>query len=472
MDAAPRQRSRAALGLCGVLATLGMATASAAQEPAASGAEARVDGATLAAGRELFERVWAPKDPRSHGGDGLGPVFNAQSCLACHDQGGPGGGGSASRNIEVVTPAAATGYGGYSYSFAMDFGSGRFEYHFGTPQSGRKGKTPRIDPNLLGTIHPGFREAQSVVLHKFGIDAQYATWRDAVPGPHGPIVVQTAQRNPTALFGAGLIDTISDDAIEDAAKRKINSASRVRGRVSRQRDGRIGRFGWKGQTATLADFVRSAAANEIGLEVPGQPQAADPRLPGIGASGPDMNDAECQALIAYVRSLRAPAPRGNVVAADPEAVKAGEATFRSVGCADCHLPRLGDVEGIYSDLLLHDMGPRLGDSGVYGVFTAGRDAPAPRRGARPGRADENAPAGPQEWRTPPLWGLRDSAPYLHDGRAETLDQAITLHAGQGQSSAHRYAQLTPKRKQQLEAFLKSLSAPAAEPEKPDLARAR
>ena len=54
-------------------------------------------------GRELFERVWVKNDPRSHGGDGLGPVFNAQSCVACHNLGGTGGAGAVDKNIEIAT---------------------------------------------------------------------------------------------------------------------------------------------------------------------------------------------------------------------------------------------------------------------------------------------------------------------------------------------------------------------------------
>ena len=76
--------------------------------------------------------------------------------------------------------------------------------------------------------------------------------------------------------------------------------------MSRLKDGRVGRFGWKAQTATLADFVRSAAAGEIGLEIPGRHQAADPRLPGLAATGLDMNESECDALVDFVRSLPGP----------------------------------------------------------------------------------------------------------------------------------------------------------------------
>ena len=82
--------------------------------------------------------------------------------------------------------------------------------------------------------------------------------------------------------------------------------------------------------------------------------------------------------------------------------------------------------------------------------------------------DELFGAARQEWRTPPLWGVRDSGPYLHDGRADTLEQAIALHGGQGAPSAQRYFLLTPKGRMQVQAFLKSLVAP---PEPKQIARA-
>ena len=71
----------------------------------------------------------------------------------------------------------------------------------------------------------------------------------------------------------------------------------------------------------------------------------------------------------------------------------------------------------------------------------------------------SGPATRQEWRTPPLWGFRDSGPYLHDGRAATLDQAVALHGGEGTNSARHYFMLSPEERLQLQAFLKSLVAP-------------
>ena len=249
-------------------------------------------------GRELFERIWLKNDPRSHGGDGLGPVFNGQSCIGCHNLGGSGGAGPVDRNIELATVSGSQGGNGmgYFYSFSMDFGAGRFGYQIGADPQGSSRPGTQAEATFLAGIHPGFREANSTVLHRYGTDPAYNAWRGSVPGRHGSIMIQSSQRNPPALFGAGRIDAIADEAIEAAARRRVTGSSQVKGRVSRLKDGRIGRFGWKAQTATLEEFVRSAAAGEMGLEVPGRHQAADPRLPGLAATGLDMDESECDAL--------------------------------------------------------------------------------------------------------------------------------------------------------------------------------
>jgi RNA polymerase sigma factor (sigma-70 family) len=413
-------------------------------------------------GRELFERVWVKNDPRSHGGDGLGPVFNGQSCVACHNLGGSGGAGAFDRNIEIATSTGSLGEGmGYFYAFSMDFGAGRFEYRMGGDPQGTPRRQTQAEATFLAGIHPGLKDSKSTVLHHFGTDPLYHAWRGSVPGRHGSFMIQSSERNPFALFGAGRIDAIPDEAIEAAARRRSSSSAQVKGRVSRLKDGRVGRFGWKAQTATLEEFVRSAAAGEIGLEVPGRHQAADPRTPGLAAKGLDMDEGECDALVAYVRSLPVPVAIKRADDKDSAQWRAGEATFRSIGCTACHMPKLGDVEGIYSDLLLHDMGPQLSDADTYSVFVS-----------EPGQADgvpvadhsrtDNGPGTVREWRTPPLWGIRDSGPYLHDGRAATIAQAIMLHAGQGAAAARRYAELSPRRKQQIDAFLLSLAAPMAD----------
>ena len=177
-----------------------------------------------------------------------------------------------------------------------------------------------------------------------------------------------------------------------------------------------------------------------------------------------MDEIECNALVEYVRSLPVPVTIKPAGAAAAQ-WKTGEAIFKSIGCAACHTPKLGDVEGIYSDLLLHDMAPQLGGSGAsYTGSFAREPSPAanlPAKGhARAARSP--APVLASEWRTPPLWGVRDSGPYLHDGRAATIAQAITLHSGQAAAAARRYAELSPLGRQQIEGFLTSLAAPSAD----------
>jgi mono/diheme cytochrome c family protein len=420
-------------------------------------------------GRELFTRQWVPEDARSRAGDGLGPVYNERSCMNCHDQGGPGGAGSADKNIELITPVTPTldgngNPGFFYYSFSYSFGPNGFEYHFGDPPKAERNRKPQANPPILAElvqIHPGFRNAPSVVLHRYGNDRDYRTWREWVLGKHGSISFHTSQRNPTPLFGMGLVDAIPDNVIEAAARHRQPGSPGVHGRVSRLPDGRIGRFGWKAQTPTLREFILNAASVELGLEVPGHTQAADPRIPPLPAPGLDMNRDDCEALIAYVRSL--PAPVADVPAdiRMSRAVKSGKVIFRSIGCAACHVPKLGNVDAIYSDLLLHDMSPELSDTGIYGAFVAAPKQivpPGPPMPGQGGRADR-APAKLEEWRTPPLWGLRDSFPYLHDGRAATIDQAILLHGGEASASAKHYRQLSPRERSQLELFLLSLAAP-------------
>lgn len=128
-------------------------------------------------------------------------------------------------------------------------------------------------------------------------------------------------------------------------------------------------------------------------------QAASPLNPEAEARALDMTQAECDALVSYVRSLPAP---GSVTDVSSD-VENGRRLFQSIGCAGCHTPDLGSIGGIYSDLLLHDMGQQLKDAGAYYEEVD--------------QSDSSSSTRLTEWRTPPLWGFPDSGPYLHDGRA-------------------------------------------------------
>jgi CxxC motif-containing protein (DUF1111 family) len=165
---------------------------------------------------------------------------------------------------------------------------------------------------------------------------------------------------------------------------------------------------------------------------------------------PDLNRGQFRDLVAFVATL--PRPIEEIPASLParEQVELGRVAFHEAGCAICHVPDLGGVKGIYSDLLLHrimDPSPSGGGSGY------GRPAPPP---------DVPIPDGephPDEWRTPPLWGVADSAPYMHDGSAPTLDAAIHRHGGAARPSRDAYRRLPREKREALLAFLGTLKAP-------------
>jgi CxxC motif-containing protein (DUF1111 family) len=492
----------------------------------------------VATGYEIFNREWMPNDPRGHGGDGLGPVYNDSSCVACHNSGGSGGAGPISKNIDILS--AALNAGGVTIAAPAPPVPSQ-----GQPQTQAVQQAPAVPApaaasiDTLLEVHAGFRTSRTAVLHKFGTDPNYDSWRSraltpaGMPKIHlagsefvtqvnappllnidaseprmvtgagaadpadnraaeqiqqiraallagnpamgrpplavGAFTVSVSQRNPTPLFGLGLIDAIPSEAIEAIAKRQAKKSPEIQGRVSRLKDGRIGRLGWKAQTANVEDFVLNACAVELGLEVPGHHQAMSPQAPKYQTTGLDLNTGECAALVAYVRSLPKPVERKPSGTLEAKHLGAGKALFSSIGCAGCHSPSVADVEGIYSDLLLHDMGAEMADEGSYsdGSDDGGDDPLGPL--LQPVAANNNQPqpvgtqklrgATKREWKTPPLWGFRDSGPYLHDGRAQTLEQAVALHGGQGAAAAQRFFKLSPRERLQVEAFLKSLVAP-------------
>jgi CxxC motif-containing protein (DUF1111 family) len=323
---------------------------------------------------------------------GLGPLFNGRSCVECH--GVPAAGGSS--NTKVV----------------------------------------RFGRLVNGVFDP--MEAQGGSLLQ-----RFALSRDLVERvPAAATIV--AERDSTALFGLGLIEAIPDDAIRAQAARPKPDG--VGGRAAVVRDVasgemRVGRFGWKAQQATLLAFAGDAYRNEMGITnrffpTENAPNGDTARIAGL--VGPGVDDAvdpatgrgETDALADFMRLLAPPA-RGAINAS----VQAGEALFTQIGCAACHTPTLNTGAhavaalankpvNLYSDLLLHDMGS-LND----------------------GIAQDGARVN--EMKTPPLWGLRFSAPYLHDGRAATVDLAVRGHDGEGRPARDRYNGLTPQLRQQV-----------------------
>jgi CxxC motif-containing protein (DUF1111 family) len=399
-------------------------------EPFLRSGPAPVSVETSRLGRELFVHHWTERDPLT-GGDGLGPVYNASSCVECHNQGGVGGGGPAGNNVTV-------------YAIA------------------------KPHPNRL---------PQAGVVHAHAINVAFQeTLRHVHPGlPSRPPISSTmltalggvsiTQRNTPALFGDGRIDAITDDDII-ARQRKTATAravsldragrSKIKGRVARLADGRIGRFGWKLEFAALGDFVKAACANELGLSNPGRPQATPLARPEYRATGVDLTDEQCGLMTDFIRGLGPPV---EAIPHDPqlaETARTGKSQFRSIGCAECHSETLGPAQGLYSDLLLHDMGSGLEGRAGYAAVPA--DTPS-----HDDKSEDSPQPSPSEWRTAPLWGVADSGPYLHDGRAADLDQAIQLHGGEASGVSEQYKALSPSDKLSIISFLKTLRAAAGDP---------
>jgi len=392
--------------------------------------------AMVQAGEVLFKHEWQPNDPLANGGDGLGPVFNATSCKACHKQGGLGGGGGLEFNVTTFTVRSPNPdekpREGVVHSDAV---ASQFTETMSLIAAG----LPAIStPSLEQLVRLAGRASNHCLADTF---------------PRG---VHFSQRNTPALFGAKLIDEIPDrDIIANERLQRMkwglpakNSEDLPVGRAMRFGDGRVGRFGWKAQTASLSDFVQAACANELGLGNPGQAQPKPLGKPDYRPPSLDLTQVQCDQITAFVASLPRPVERLPLEDAARDMVIAGKKLFNTVGCAECHTPDLGGIVGLYSDLLLHRMGPDLEGGGTY------NDPPIPFPDAKPGD-----PATPGEWRTPPLWGVADSAPYLHDGRAATLEEAITMHAGQGKSASAKFNVLPKGEREQLIAFLKTLKAP-------------
>jgi CxxC motif-containing protein (DUF1111 family) len=408
----------------------------------------KADAQASQAGRDLFLHEWKPGDPLAAGGDGLGPVFNASSCVACHQQGGVGGSGGLEHNVTVFTRAPNAGAQsahGVIHQFAIDAASQETLQNV-SAQFPKKSRPTLAD--LLALVPkpanmPGSQPdaaGNSMVV------------REEVVSP-----IDVGQRNTPALFGASIIDAIPDEAIlanerNQQLKRSLafNDGEIPAGRAAKLSHKRIGKFGWKANIGNLSEFVRVACANELGLGNPAQAQPASLSNPGYRPRGLDLTDRQCDQMTAYIASL--PRPREVTPSSPAEAGRAvaGKKHFKQIGCANCHTPDLAEAQGIYSDLLLHQMGEGLGGGGSYGDVLPDSSEPPDSEGGS---------TSPSEWRTPPLWGVADSAPYLHDGRAATLAEAIKLHAGQAASSANRFAGLSDVQQEELIAFLKMLRAP-------------
>jgi hypothetical protein len=228
----------------------------------------------LAEGKELFTHEWVHGDRLSHAGDGLGPVFNAQSCVACHKQGGVGGAGSREDNASFVTVFVEK-----RYTFLT--GVPLTELLPDSPKRDVDRATFRIPPqDKLAEIHPSLLTQGSFPYHRFGAGPDFAKWKEGIfskemtrtsdkpPFLHSgeklvgdaSLMLIESQRNAPALFGAGLIDAIPDHVLVEVAAEQARQSQQLpesnsSGRSLREREmfGEKVSLPVKGRVARLKD---------------------------------------------------------------------------------------------------------------------------------------------------------------------------------------------------------------------------
>lgn len=352
------------------------------------------DSARFVAGMRLFNKVFSAEE-------GLGPAFNENQCSACHTVPAIGG----TTGFERVTKASR--YRGPGDCDLLRDAGGE---------------------NIRTSVTP--------LLRAHGVSGE------VVP----PAATETGRFLPPFLFGLGLVEAISDAVILERADPEDRDGDGISGRAARGADGRLTRFGWKADVATLEEFTRSALRLEMGLtsgtdqrdQVNGRiaPADTDPR------SEPEVDSTTVAQLTDFVRFLAPPAAATPHSAAHRDTLERGRALFTRAGCARCHVPamRTGAHDNpalsrklvtLYSDLLLHDMGPRLANVCTHD-------------------------AAPQELRTSPLAGLGHRRFFLHDGRAVDLRDAILAHGGEAQGARDAFARLAWLQQEFLTLFLRSL----------------
>ncbi len=489
-----------------------------------------------ALGQQLFTQLFAPTE-LTENGDGLGPLFNHTSCVACHHSGGVGGSGDHRFNARTFAisqivfdqtksampltetlNAAAPGFVNADREVVNTFPLHR---HGGSPEydSLRRQTMDRFNPDWSDDVaisSDSFRGER--VAHQI-IDS---TGSLSITG-------HITSRNTTALFGAGLIDQVPESVILQQYKEQQRHPT-IHGRPATLADGRIGKFGWRANMASLFEFTENACVNELGLQTEQIPQAKDMTQTQYVNMGMDLDADSVTAMTAFIAALPTPIRLAADDYQNLQEINNGEQRFSAIGCTVCHVPTLGPAKWIYSDLLLHDMGLSSSDYnpappyrknivieyeqfktisvGYYGGsirvisdFNPNRSNPrvfrfeAPQRPPRTvkepvkfGREDvvvdqegvmgtglladevkrvfqrvSTADTIPtnfnQEWRTAPLWGLRDSAPYMHDGRAETVLEAIAMHDGEAQKTRNHFFALPFEDQQAILVFLDTFAAP-------------
>jgi CxxC motif-containing protein (DUF1111 family) len=394
--------------------------------------------------------------------NGLGPRFNSNQCLSCHAQ--PGIGGTSPAQNPLIAVATLNGAKNIVPWFITQNGPVR-EARFKKSNGAADGEVHDI------FVITGRTDATGCNISQF--DFLPAGNSFTGQGGNANIIF----RIPTPLFGAGLIEGIPDSAIlanmqSNASQKSAlgisgHANAHLSGNVNRSaNDGTITRFGWKAQNKSLLMFAGEAYNVEMGISNQLFPQERD-ETPGclFNATPEDTLNftstpsttgnsntavlSDIEAFADFMRMLAPPTPGP----ATPSSEN-GRATFAKIGCVHCHAPLLttgakiasgsstnpsaalsNQKANLYSDLIVHHMGKGLAD----GITQGG--------------------AGPDEFRTAPLWGVGQRVFFLHDGRTTNLLEAIQDHQSLGSEAnkvIEHFNKLTTQEQQEVIDFLRSL----------------
>jgi CxxC motif-containing protein (DUF1111 family) len=397
-----------------------------------------VDDQTHAADQQKFEEVEGIAD-------GLGPLYNAQSCRECH-QNPASGGGSQVTELRV-------GHLGENHRF--------------------------FNPNI--PINHGAEIIMGRTLVNDRAICPSAAFPDTEIQERVP-ESETVRTNriSLSLFGDGFVEALADQTLIDLARHQCESTHRrICGLVvyvpivESPGQAGVGRFGWKDQHASLLSFSGDAYLNEMGITTTLFPA----EVTNLCNTAPEPNDkpgpdglADVDHFARFVRALEAP-PRDAALAKTPAAMR-GSDLFDKIGCADCHVRTLatapvgtkinggafaippalgGKAFHPFGDFLLHDVG--TGDGIV--IPTVEHYGPAARR-MPPQCSSENFQKTRNRVRTAPLWGVRLRTRLMHDGASVTLRDAILRHGGEAEQITHKFRRLPEEDAEAILQFLRSL----------------
>ncbi|MFV8363591.1 di-heme oxidoredictase family protein [Flavobacterium sp. ZT3P35] len=395
-------------------------------------------------GNSFFRQSWVSAPSSTTARDGLGPFFNAIACASCHFKDGRGRApifdGELGHGLLLRLSIPGTNSNGGSLLDPIYGGQLQDNAILGQTVEGTYGITYQ-------SITETFADGTSVILQKPFYQINNLGYGSLANN------VQISPRVASQMIGLGLLEAIPESTIlsfvtnntRDGISGKANYIYDV---VSNSQ--KLGRFGWKANQPNVRQQVAGAFLSDMGITTSLFPNEDVPTvvvattIPNGGT--PEISDLNLNRVVLYSSTLAVPARRNY---SDQNVLK-GKKTFETVGCTNCHIPKIqtGNTHTIaalrnqtirpFTDLLLHDMGEGLADNTPDFLATG------------------------NEWRTPPLWGIgliktvNNHTNLLHDGRAKNVEEAILWHGGEGQNAKNKYKQLSAKDRNDLLSFINSL----------------